>query len=239
MIICRHRVQSGVGSISQPCNLDCAQTRRLSNTQGSLTFFLMVRASFLDRHKMIAQTPEPERTNAAVHYHVLPTASSPLTPPSHSSCESLNTSRTDFVITILHCTLSQYNLAESSHQSKSTSLQLSTIGPSHNNEQHRNQVRRRQTQAGKRRCTPEPPDPSLPLAVLYSQLSVSAQSYRTSVAVFEPNPTPNAETNAIAAAAAVSGASASKIRTSCGLPDSGREILYVLLRIKGRACHCQ
>lgn len=50
MIICRYRVQSGVGSISQPCSLDCAQTRRLSNTQGSLTFFLMVRASFLDRH---------------------------------------------------------------------------------------------------------------------------------------------------------------------------------------------
>lgn len=86
----------------------------------------MVRASFLDRHNMIAQTPEPERTNAAVQYHVLPTASSPLTPPSHSSCESLSTSRTDFVITILHCTLSQYNLAESSHQ-KSESTSTSPI----------------------------------------------------------------------------------------------------------------
>lgn len=63
-------------------------------------------------------------------------------------------------------------------------------------------------------------------------------AYRISVAVFIPNTTPNAETNAIAAAAAaVSGASASKIRTSCGLPDSGREILYVLLRIKGRTYH--
>lgn len=107
MIICRHRVQSGVGSISQPCSLDCAQTRRLSNTQGSLTFFLMVRASFLDRHNMIAQTPEPERTNAAVQHHVLPVASSPLTPPSHSSCESLSTSHTDLIYSpaVLLCTV--------------------------------------------------------------------------------------------------------------------------------------
>lgn len=71
------------------------------------TFFLMVRASFLDRHNIIAQSPEPERTNAAVQYHVLPTASSPLTPPSHSSCESLSTSHTDLIYSpaVLLCVL--------------------------------------------------------------------------------------------------------------------------------------
>lgn len=178
----------------------------------------MVRASFLDRHNIIAQSPEPERTNAAVQYHVLPTASSPLTPPpSHSSCESLSTSHTDYLITILHCTLSQYNLAESSHQ-KSESMSTSPI-----------------TQ---QRTTPQPSAPAANSgrqAAVYTRTAGSVSTtgrtvlttkcfssnhsyfllipaYRISVAVFVPNTTPNAETNAIAAAAAVSGASASKIR---------------------------
>lgn len=74
----------------------------------TLTFFLMVRASFLHRHsRTIAQSPEPERTNAAVQYHVLPAASSPLTPPSHSSCESLSASHTDLIYSpaVLLCTV--------------------------------------------------------------------------------------------------------------------------------------